>query len=123
MSRKVLDVGNCGPDHTAIRDMLSREFDADVVQAHSLQDTLEQLRTATFDLVLINRKLDQDYSDGVEIVRAIKQQPQIAHIPVMLITNYKEHQDTAVEAGAVPGFGKLELQSAETRDRLQAYLS
>ena len=123
MSRKVLDVGNCGPDHAAIRDMLSREFDADVVQAHGMKDTLEQLRTNTFDLVLINRKLDQDYSDGMEIVRAIKQQPQIAHTPVMLITNYQEHQDTAVEAGAVPGFGKLELRSSETRDRLQAYLS
>ena len=38
----------------------------------------------------------------------------LAATPVMLVTNYPEHQQAAVEAGAEPGFGKDVLRSAET---------
>jgi hypothetical protein len=40
----------------------------------------------------------------------------------MLITNYPEHQDAAVEAGAIRGFGKLEFDNPETRETLAAVL-
>ncbi|MGD9646055.1 MAG: response regulator [Pirellulales bacterium] len=121
-SKRVLDVGNCVPDHAAIRRLLEGTFDAEVVQAHDLRGTLAELRTATFDLVLVNRKLDQDYSDGLEIIRHLKREQQWAGLPVMLITNYPEHQQAAVDAGALPGFGKLELSSPLTRARLAAAL-
>ncbi len=123
MKPKVLDVGNCAPDHASIRNMLHRSFEAKVVQAHGLQDTLEELRSGDYDLVLINRKLDLDYSDGVEILRAIKRETDIASVPVMLITNYPEHQEAAIQAGAERGFGKLELDADETRERLAAFLA
>jgi hypothetical protein len=41
----------------------------------------------------------------------------------MLITNFPEHQDAAVEAGAVRGFGKLEFSMPETLEKLKAVLS
>jgi hypothetical protein len=36
----------------------------------------------------------------------------------MLITNYEEHQQAAMQAGALRGFGKAELSSPETAKRL-----
>ena len=38
----------------------------------------QQLKSGQFDLVLVNRKLDADYSDGIEIIRQIKADPTIA---------------------------------------------
>lgn len=122
MKKRVLDVGNCGPDHHAIRSFLTRHFDCEIVQAHHAQDTLAQLRNGHFDLVLVNRKLDADYSDGIEIIRKIKADPTLAGVPVMLITNYAEHQEAAVAEGAIRGFGKLEFDKPETRDRLAKVL-
>lgn len=122
MPKRVLDVGNCVPDHAAIRTLVTGNFDATVVQTHGAKDTLEELRRQPFDLVLINRKLDRDYSDGIEILRQIKSDPQIAKTPVMLITNYADHQAQAVAAGAEPGFGKLELHDAATHEKLARFL-
>ena len=110
------------PDHAAIRSLVARQFGASVTQTHGLADTLAVLRSGQFDLVTINRKLDADYSDGLEILRAIKADPQLAATPVMLVTNYPEHQQKAVEAGAELGFGKNELASPATRERLAKFL-
>ena len=69
MPKRVLDVGNCSMDHGAISAALAKHFGAEVVQAHGPDDALASLRGGKFDLVLVNRKLDQDYSDGLEIIQ------------------------------------------------------
>jgi two-component system chemotaxis response regulator CheY len=120
--KRVLDVGNCRPDHAAIRRLVEGGFGAKVVQAHGLDGALAELRGGKFDLVLVNRKLDRDGSDGIEIIRAIKADPAIAATPAMLITNYAEHQDAAVAIGAERGFGKLAFTLPETRERLVKFL-
>ena len=120
---RVLDVGNCDPDHAAIRRMLETGFRAEVVRAHEAADALRLLQEQTFDLVLVNRKLDIDYSDGLPIIESIKADPKLRTIPCMLITNYPEHQQAAVAAGAAYGFGKKEVNSAETQARLAAILA
>jgi two-component system chemotaxis response regulator CheY len=120
---RVLDVGNCVPDHAAIRGMLERQFQAVVVQAHGPEDTLELLRREPFDLVLVNRKLDQDYSDGLEIIKRIKADGALKHVPCMLVTNYDDQQQAAIAAGAEPGFGKKSLHAPETKTRLAKYLA
>ncbi len=89
---------------------------------HGPEDTLAALQGGEFDLVLINRKLDRDYTDGIEILRQIKSDEALADVPVMLVTNYADHQDAAVELGAVRGFGKLEFGKPETLEKLQAVL-
>jgi CheY-like chemotaxis protein len=122
MPKQVLDVGQCGPDHATISRYLSQHFDCEVVRAHALPDALERLKCQPFDLVLVNRKLDVDYSDGLDVIRQIKSDPATAGVPVMMITNYAEHQDAAVAAGALRGFGKLEFDKPETRDRIAAIL-
>lgn len=123
MPRKtVLDVGNCGPDHSAISSMLRKHFDVDILRSDQLADTLAILNNQPVDLILINRKLDIDYSDGMDILHAIKKSDAFRDIPVMLITNYAEYQQQAVAAGAILGFGKLELHAPDTLDRLRSVL-
>lgn len=122
MQKRVLDVGQCGPDHAAIRSYLTRNFDCDLEQADAAGVALAKLKNEKFDLVLVNRKLDIDYSDGIDVIRAIKSDQSTAAIPVMLVTNYPEHQDSAIAAGAIRGFGKLEFNKSETRERLAAIL-
>ncbi|MEM7474376.1 MAG: response regulator [Planctomycetota bacterium] len=124
IGKRVLDVGNCGPDHQAITQLLNSLFsDIEIARSDTQGQTLQMLRENSFDLVLINRKLDIDYSDGIEILKAIKADADFASTPVMLITNYDEHQQAAVQAGALHGFGKLEFQMSETKEKLEAVLA
>jgi two-component system chemotaxis response regulator CheY len=81
------------------------------------------LEKSPADLVLVNRKLDIDYSDGMAIVRHLKTESRWSAIPVMLITNYPEYQAEAVAAGAVPGFGKQDLRASETLEKLGRILA
>lgn len=120
--KRVLDIGNCAPDHAAIRGLVEGHFEAVVDQAHRWNDAEPAIRSGQYHLVLINRKLDIDYSDGVDILRKLKADPQLQHLPVMLITNYADHQQAAVELGALLGFGKLELHLPATRQKLAAAL-
>lgn len=122
MSKRVLDVGQCGFDHGAIRRLVNSQFGAEVVQAHRLDDAVARLRNESFDLVLVNRKLDADDSDGMEVLRAIKANEALAPTPVMLVSNYADAQQAAVDAGAEPGFGKSELNQPSTREKLRPFL-
>jgi CheY-like chemotaxis protein len=122
MTKHVLNVGQCVPDHGSITRFLQSAFDVHVEKVDSSADALDRLRKEPCDLVLINRKLDADYSDGTEVLRLIKSDPQLAHVPVMLVTNYQEHQENAVTLGAVYGFGKNELGASDVIARLEPYL-
>ena len=122
MTKRVLDVGNCAADHGALRRLIEGAFDAEVVASHSRPEALAALREESFDLVLVNRRLDRDSSEGLEVIRAMKADPDLAGTPVMLLTNYPEHQQAAIEAGARPGFGKAELHEPTTLERLREAL-
>lgn len=122
MPKRVLDVGQCRPDHASIRSYLTRNFGCEVVQVDDRAGALAELKGRQYDLVLVNRKLDCDYSDGIEVIRALKSDPDAASVPVMLVTNYPEHQEAAIAAGAILGFGKLEFQKPETRAKLAEVL-
>src|SRR3954469_23387251 len=112
MKKRILNVGQCAPDHSAIRSYLTRNFDCEVDTADATPDAIDKLKRETFDLVLVNRKLDIDYTDGIDVIRALKADTSTASVPVMLVTNYPEHQDDAIAAGAIRGFGKLEFGKA-----------
>jgi CheY-like chemotaxis protein len=102
--------------------MVSSNFSASVVQSHGTEDTLKMLRSRQIDLVIVNRKLDRDYTDGLDVIKAIKADPDVGSVPIMLVTNYEEHQQTAIEAGCVRGFGKLSVNEPTTREALEPYL-
>lgn len=120
--KRVLSIGNCGFDNGSLRSVVGA-FGAEVSAAEDWSDAAELLRRDKFDLVLVNRKLDADGSDGLEIIREIKQSPEFQLTPVMLLSNYPEYQAQAVAAGAEPGFGKSQLSSRETSERLGKYLA
>ncbi|MBC8354462.1 MAG: response regulator [Planctomycetes bacterium] len=122
MTKRVLDVGNCVPDHASICSLVEGNFDAKVVQAHGSDDALDAIRNEQVDLVLVNRKLDRDNTDGLDIIKLIKADGNLNTVPCMLLTNYEDHQELAVEAGAEMGFGKLGFDAPETRERLKAIL-
>lgn len=121
--KRVLNVGQCSADHYSLRRLIEVSFGAEVVAAHDADTALDALREGSFDLVLVNRLLDADGSDGLEIVRAIQADAALRATPVMLVTNYAEYQEQAVAAGAEPGFGKSSLQKPETRERLAKFLA
>ncbi len=123
MKKRVLSIGQCGPDNSAIRTFLTRNFECEFDTADAAADALAKMKHSSYDLALVNRKLDVDYTDGIDVIRALKSDSATAGVPVMLVTNYPEHQDAAIAAGALRGFGKLEFGKAETRELLATVLA
>jgi len=123
MTRKtVLSIGQCRPDQAAISHYLTSHFGAKVLTADLPAEAYHVLKTQSVDLVLINRKLDADYSDGMEILQQILADVATAEIPLMLVSNFAEWQEKAVALGATYGFGKAELNRPETKLKLSAVL-
>ena len=120
--KRVLDVGNCDPDHAAITAFFTSNFDVEMGRAKLPSDTMSQLKSGDWDLVVINRKLDEDYTDGLEIIKQMKAEPDTKDVPVMLVTNLPEHQELAVAEGALQGFGKLEYGDPAAIERVRAVL-
>ena len=120
MPKRVLNVGQCNADHSSITHFLKRQFDVEVDRAHLKDDALEALQESTYDLILVNRKLDRG-GEGMDIVRTIKADPALRSTPVMLVSDYADAQQEAEAAGAEHGFGKSEY-NAETAERLTKFL-
>ncbi len=117
---RVLDVGQCNPDHNAIASMISHDFVADVDRASSVPEALDLIRKQQYDLVLVNRIIFDDGSDGMELIRQAKREELT--VPIMLVSNYEEAQLQAVAAGAVQGFGKASLHASRTHEHLARFL-
>ena len=123
MKRKVLDVGQCNADNSRISQLLQKHFDAQVDRSHSLDEAVKAATSTAYDLILINRLLDANGSAGMDVLASLKSNPASADIPVMIVSNYQEAQDQAVQNGAVAGFGKAALDSTDTLEKLSQYLS
>ena len=122
MTKTLVDCGNCGPDFNAIRKLAMSNFDVVVVQTHGAEDTIEVIKSRQVDLITVNRKLDRDYSDGLDVIKQLKASPETAGVPVMLVTNYDEHQNEAISHGAVRGFGKLSIPDPTTKELIATFL-
>jgi two-component SAPR family response regulator len=107
--KKILSVGQCNPDHSSLKTFLTRNFTCEVVRIDSTEEALNELAKNKYDLVLVNRKLDIDYTDGTILIIKMKTIDSFKDIPIMLISNYEEYQIEAVKLGAEYGFGKAEL--------------
>jgi CheY-like chemotaxis protein len=121
-SPRVLSVGQCGFDGPQIARFLQREFGAEVEHADRAGEALEKLRGGSYDLVLVNRIGDRDGAPGLDLIASIKADERLAAVPVMLVSNFPEAQQEAIAAGAVPGFGKAELDSSKAVDAVAAVL-
>lgn len=119
---RILSVGQCGFDQRSLSRFLDQHFHAEVFPASTAAEAIDDLRSKPIDLILINRVLDVDGSSGLEVIRAIKADPALAAIPVMLVSNYAEAQQQAQKLGAVPGFGKAELHTAQSLEHVEQAL-
>ena len=118
---RILLVGHCIPDAYAIRSAVTSMIRGSTVEfARDQAETLEKLPDS--DLLLINRPLDGEFDadDGVALIRTLA---PAAKPRLMLISNHADAQSAAQAAGALPGFGKHDLYSDETKRRLQAALA
>ena len=122
MSKRVLSVGQCGFDNQALTHFLTKHFDVELRTSDLAADTISTLQSNEFDLILINRKLDRDYSDGMDILKQLKSDPQHENIPVMLVSNFEDAQATAMDSGALLGFGKSQYGDPAVLERLRAVL-
>ena len=117
-----MSVGQCNPDHYALSGFLTRNFKCSVVRIDSTEEAIEKLDKESFDLVLVNRKLDIDYTDGTILIEKMKAHPTYKNIPIMLVSNYPEYQEEAMKLGAVRGIGKLEYGNSESLEKFKNIL-
>ena len=119
--RRVLAVGDCDPDHDRLGRMLDRHFDVVLDRVMFVEEALAKLATERYDLVLVNRLIFADDSDGGELIRRVRA-GGYEGTPVMMVSNYADAQAQAVADGAVPGFGKTVLDDRATVELLGKYL-
>jgi two-component system chemotaxis response regulator CheY len=120
---RILSVGQCAYDHGKIARQLERHVNAVITGADTLGETLTELRSGAYDLVLVNRVLDADGSSGLDLIQGLKADPALASTPVMLVSNLPKAQADAIALGALPGFGKAELTAPEALARIESALS
>lgn len=120
---RILSVGQCHFDHSSLTRFLTGHFPVEIVPVATSDEAIASLRKSPASLVLVNRQFDADGTEGLDFIKSLKGTPDLAQIPVMLITNFPEYAAEAVACGAVPGFGKAELGASNLVDRLRPYLS
>ncbi len=119
--KNVLIVGHCDLDNPQITSLIEKNFSAKVTREKLLKKTMGCLEKQDYDLVIINRIGAFDQEEGLELIKEIKKDGRF-NTPLMMITNFKEQMDKAIECGAVPGYGKDKLYDKETVELLSKYL-
>ena len=119
---RVLSVGQCGVDHPAISRFLRDAAGAEATAAATAREATDALRSGGYDLVLVNRVFDRDGGSGLDLIRSLKSDPDLSNVAVMLVSNYEDAQQQAVEAGARPGFGKSQLGDPEASRKVKEAL-
>jgi len=123
MPKKIALIGHCGPDSSYLRAVIHRAAkDATILMADS-DEELHQVVQQDVDLLLFNRELGYGFSDpaGVSCIARLRAANHKAKM--MLISNYPEAQEAAVNAGAMPGFGKREIGTLRVVKLLQEALA
>jgi len=109
MPKTVGLVGHCGPDSSYMRMALSSADRSAKALFIDDESDLDHALRAGVDLLLLNRELPYGFDEtlGVEVIRRLR--AKHPNLRLMLVSNYPEAQAEAVEAGALPGFGKREI--------------
>lgn len=107
-------VGHCGPDASMLRSAIRRAVPA-ATFAEAHDDAALARHRGDGSVWLVNRALDGDFdvADGVALIARERGAVRSA-----LVSNFPEAQQAAEAAGAMPGFGKSALNSADTARKL-----
>lgn len=116
-------VGHCSPDSAMLTNFAERAVPGAKLKRVNDDAALER-ELASFDLLLVNRALDGDFPSvgdagtGIDLIRNLAKR---GDGPAMvLVSNFADAQQAAVEAGAMPGFGKSELGLPHAGENLRA---
>src|SRR5688572_19037112 len=109
MSKTVALIGHCGPDSSYLRMAISKAIPGAKIVAADDDESLKAALDNGLDLALFNRVLDYGFhdSEGVSVIRKLARSYPATRM--MMVSNFPETQAAAVQAGAVPGFGKREV--------------
>lgn len=112
-------VGHCSPDSSHLTMAITAAVPGAKVIRVTDDQGVERLLKDGVDLLLVNRKMEPGYADdlGTDYIRRLLEKN--ANVKVMLISNFPEAIMESVEAGALPGFGKNELLTPATKQKLQ----
>ena len=124
---RVVDIGQCDPDHASIR-RLAESLGLAVVRAYTAAEARRLVTEPGVVLALVNRIFDADGASGMDCIQELvelKKTAQFANprMKVMLVSNYPEYQSQAAALGASPGFGKAALFEPETAELIRRALS
>ena len=120
--RQIVLVGHCGYDAPAMAEEIQRQVPTvKVVMANS--DTDLQANLTPESLLLVNRVLEEGFAAdaGVDLISQVLQQPNPPR--AMLVSDYADAQQKAVEKGALQGFGKSRLYHRNTGQMLRDLIS
>ena len=122
--RNVVLVGQCGVDGPRIQQFITAEVDPHcrVLAANDEKEVEACCVNAPADLVLVNREMVGDFDDpeGVELLRRLREAKP--DLKVMLVSDRSDAQQAAADAGALPGFGKADLDSPKLAEYLRKAL-
>ena len=111
-------VGHCGFDSGSLKRFAQDVAPKAEVSRVNDQSALDEI-AGPGTLLLVNRVLDGRFSaggSGIDLIRSLSEDD--GKPAMMLISNYADAQAQAVAAGALPGFGKSELGSDQTREKM-----
>ncbi len=117
----VLDIGQCDYDHRKIS-RLFEKLGCDMDRAASPQEAKRKIINEEYDLILVNRILDQDGSSGLDLIGTLIKKSELEDVPIMLVSDHPDAQNTAIQLGAFKGFGKMQLSDPDTEKMLIAIL-
>ena len=118
--KSVLIAGNCGPDLYALERLVRGLGISEIVVANSLEDVQLIVKRKFVALLLINRVFDVTSESGLDLIAGF---PINIRGRCMLISNYADAQKSAVDLGALQGFGKSKMASLETREMIRSAIS
>ncbi len=112
----VVVVGHCGLDGPALVRMASALPGVQAVRVNGDKDLAPYIRPNA--LLLVNRVLEGRFAadSGIDLIRQITSAEDAPR--AMLVSNYDDAQAEAVDAGALPGFGKREMGSPAITQRI-----
>lgn len=121
-NKTIVLVGHCGVDGPRLQSALSSRLQGcDVLRINDLGE-LESACEQGADLLLVNREpLGFEGTEGVELIRALRE--RYPDTKAMIVTDFAEVQDEAVAAGAVPGFGKRDIDSPKLEEAVRQALA
>ena len=123
MSKKIVLVGHCGPDSSFLRITVGKAYPGAQVVSADDDATLGRHLGDGIDLLLLNRQLDYGFheDEGVALLKRLR--AIYPNLRAMLVSNYPDAQAAAVAEGALPGFGKRELNTPRVAELIREALA